>query len=128
MAGFQQAAAFWSSYLVDPINVNLNIGFAPLTGNIIGQTSLDEATTSYGNAQLALTLDVKSSDDVSAVASLQLGPSFHMSINDTSDDPNGSGSSTVYEATGDTVLLTTAQAKAMGFFIDPTSERCLHHF
>jgi hypothetical protein len=121
LAGFEQAAAFWSSYLVDPINVNLNVGFAPLAGNIIGQTSVTEGTANYTNTRFALTLDGKSDDDVTAVASLQLGPSFHMSINDTSDNPNGSGSSTVYEATGNTVLLTTAQAKAMGFLVNPST-------
>jgi hypothetical protein len=121
LAGFEEAAAIWSSYLVDPVNVNLTIGFAPLSGSIIGQTSVTEGTVNYTNAQLALTLDAKSVDDASAVAALQLGPSFHMSINDTSDNPNGSGSSTVYEATGSNVLLTTAQAKALGFAVNPTA-------
>ena len=119
LAGFEQAAAIWSSLLVDPVNVNLMIGFAPLNGNVIGQTSVDEGTISYANAKFALTQDAKSSDDMSAVSSLQIGPSFHMSINDTADDPSGAGSSTVYEATGNTILVTTAQAKAMGFFVNP---------
>ena len=121
LAGFEQAAAIWSSYLLDPVTVNLNIGFSDLGSSIIGQTSVDEATTSYSNAKLALNLDAKSSDDVDAVAALQIGPSFHMTINDTADNPNGAGSSTVYEATGNTILLTTAQAKAMGFFVSPST-------
>src|SRR5688500_10563943 len=40
VAGFQQAAARWSTRLNDPITINLSIGFRGLGSSVLGQANI----------------------------------------------------------------------------------------
>jgi len=102
--------------------VNLNVGFAPLAGNIIGKPALPKGRPNYTNTRFALTLEWK----VRATMRLpwrlcSSGRRSHVD-HDTSDDPSGSGSATVIRSHRKLrVLLTTGQAKAMGFSVNPST-------
>jgi hypothetical protein len=69
-AGFEIAAAYWSSVLTDDVTVNLNIGFQSLGGNILGSTGSARGVGLNDDIFQALHSDAKSSIDSSAVASL----------------------------------------------------------
>jgi len=119
--GFTTAANLWSSYFTDNVTVYLTIGFNPLGGGIIGQTGSTSGTTSCTGVRNALVADATSSDDSTATSHLFGGSSVAMMINGTSNNPNGSGSTTPYldndgDANNVTISLTTANAKAMGVF------------
>lgn len=98
-AAFQTAANAWSAVLTDNITVNLQIGFQDLGtasggGVILGSTSATSVTVAYAATKLALIGDAKSSVDSQAVSNLPTTV-----VNGTSRN---------------TVLLTTAQLKALG--------------
>jgi hypothetical protein len=118
IAGFQQAAARWSALFVDPIQVNINIGFPSLGAGILGQSGDTTSNFTYTQVRTALTGDRTSSDDFSAVSHLQAGSAVSLLINRTSDNPNGSGSATPYLDTAGnnntTIKMSTANAKALG--------------
>ena len=92
-AAFDAAAAAWSAVLIDNITVNLQVGFVSTLGqNILGSTSLTFAAPfSTSGVVAALATDARSTDDAKAVASFQALP------------PGNA-----------TMLLTSAQAKALG--------------
>lgn len=92
-AAFNTAAAAWSAVLLDNIVVNLQVGFVSTLGaNVLGSTTLTFAGPYVtGSIVGALAADAKSADDAKAVASLQALP------------PSNS-----------TILLTSAEAKALG--------------
>ena len=90
-AAFATAASAWSSYLSDPITVDLQIGFANLGTGILGSTSPSFVTAGATVAKTLLAADATSANDQTAVASL----------------PN-------YGA-NDGLLMTSAEARAIGF-------------
>lgn len=101
-SAFGTAAAAWSALLTDPIAVNLQVGFLTLGQNILGSTTLNFVVKDTSSVVAALGGDATSASDAKAVASLLAQP-----------PPNG------------TILLTTAQAKALGYSqtgIDATIE------
>ena len=111
LAGFQTAAAYWSSKLTDNVTLYVNISFANLGTNILGGTSSNFTSYNYSSIRNALTSDATSSLDASAVAHLQSGPalSFLATQGDLSSRFDNDGS------TNNTLLgITTANAKAMG--------------
>lgn len=121
LAGFQAAAARWSSVFQDPITVSLNVAFRPLGAGIIGSTGSASAAFSYASYKSALTLDRTSANDFSAVNSLQSGNTFNLLLNRTSNSPFGSGSATPYldndgDANNRTVRVNLANARALGLY------------
>ena len=125
LLGFQTAADQWSSVLNDNITVNLDIGFTALGPTTLGSASSSTVTLSYSNFTSALAADATSSDDFTASAALQMGSTFNLLINRTSNNPNGSGSATPYldndgDTNNSTIWMTTANAKALGFSVAGT--------
>ncbi len=96
-AAFQTAAAAWSTVLTDPVTVNVSIGFRDLGtasngGTILGATAADFVTPmSYAAFESHYIADETSAADAQAAASL---PSA---------------------VPGGTVVLTSAEARALGF-------------
>lgn len=115
---FTEAGQLWSDRLADNITIRLQIGFSQLNFGILGETTLAfyaiEAPT-YTDLKAALATHATSTDDLSAVAHLQPGPTYSRLINHTSDNPNGPGSAQTYVDSMDWVGLTLANAKALGF-------------
>jgi len=109
--GFNAAANLWSSKLADNITVNIEIGYASLGANIIGETGCAFGETSYSYAVQALNATRSSADDYSSCAALPSGSSYSRLINHTSDNLN---SATPYVDTMDRVGMTYANAKALG--------------
>lgn len=110
-AGFQSAAALWSSRIKDPITVNVYLGYAPLTGGKIAQTTSTQKAYDYTTYRSALGQDAKSTNDALAVASLESGSSYSFAINGTTD--NGG---LIHTASASLVRLTNANAKAVGLY------------
>ena len=95
-AAFNAAAAAWSAVLTDNIAVTLQVGFsAGLGANVLGATRPSEAFVPYPSFRARLAQDAVSAADASAVASLPA--SF----------PTPS------------VVVTTVQAKALGYAVAP---------
>ena len=73
-AGFEAAAAMWSSVFKDPITIRLDVKFSTLGPNILGSTGSTTNSINYTGLAGVLALDAKSVWDASSVASLQAGP------------------------------------------------------
>lgn len=82
---FLAAANFWSTYLADPIVVNLDVGFQNLssTPNVLGQTTSTSQTVSYTSVKNALIADQTTADDAVTAAHLQAGPNIKFLSNQT---------------------------------------------
>lgn len=117
--GFNTAGNLWSSLFIDNVTVNINIGYQPLGSRTLAQASSIQGLTSYTNIRSVLSADITSVDDTTAFSNLQSNPALNLLFNYTSDNPNGSGSSTPYldndgDANNTNIRLTTANAKALG--------------
>jgi len=124
-ANFIAATNYWSSVFSDNITVNLTVGLASLGTGVLGSTGSTRAFVDYADYRSALAADAKSANDQKAVSSLGGGSTFDMLLNRTANNPNGAGSATTYlDNNGNdnnrTVSLTTANAKAAGFTLDPS--------
>ena len=115
---FIDAGARWSALFTDNVVLDMTVGQQALGTGILASTSSRRASFTYTNFKTALSGDITSANDATAVNSLAPGSSFSMLINRTSDNPNGSGSATAYVdsagANNTTINLTTANAKALG--------------
>jgi hypothetical protein len=116
--GFRDAAARWSALLKDNVTIDLTVGFNPLGPGILGQAQSAESFYSYSAFRSALTADVKSVQDATAVAHLQPVSSFNMLINRTSNHPITPGNAAPYldnngNANNTTMSITIAEAKAL---------------
>lgn len=115
---FTDAGTRWSSWLANPVTLDMTVGTAALGPGILASAGSTEVHVSYSDFRSALAGNVASAADATAVASLAAGSSFGMLINRTSDNPNGAGSATPYlDATGannSSVNITRANAKALG--------------
>ncbi len=112
--GFNEAATLWSAHLNDTVTVNVDIDFANTNLGVLAETAPIVGNEGYSSFRSALGNDARSSDDTSAVGSLQAGSSFDVWINHTSDSPNGANSPTPYLGNQNLVQLTKANAKAIG--------------
>lgn len=70
-AGFNAAAAFWSSVLTNNVTVNLDIGFQALGATTLGSTSANRTLLSMSQGYSALGAASTSTIDAMAVAGLQ---------------------------------------------------------
>lgn len=108
---FQEAADLWSSVLIDPIEINLDIGFSSLAGNILGSTSSSSQNHTYNNIRAALLADSFTIDDQVAVNFLQNGPN----LNFLSNTPNATTFFDNNNTTNNQYLsVNTANLKALG--------------
>ncbi len=73
-AGFEAAAALWTSVLKDPITIRLDVSFAALGAGILGSAGSTTNSVSYTGLAGLLAADAKSANDAKAVAALQSGP------------------------------------------------------
>lgn len=119
---FLAAGARWSNLFTDNVTVDMTVGTAAMGPGILAAAESREMTVSYSAFYAALNADKRSASDNTAVASLGSGPSFSMLINQTSDNPNGSGSATPYVdsvgANNETIRLNIANAKALGLAVN----------
>ena len=117
-AAFTAAAARWTNIFTDNATIDLTVGTGSLTAGVLAQAGSARTSFSYAAFKTALTADITSANDATAVSNLAVGSSLPMLINRTSDNPNGSGSATSYlDTTGannQTIQLTNANAKALG--------------
>ncbi|MEO1387766.1 MAG: NF038122 family metalloprotease [Cyanobacteria bacterium J06634_6] len=102
--GFQMAAAIWSSFLTDDIEVNLHIGATDGldNGNAVGGAIPIFHNQTYGVFGEYYEKDISSSADDQADESLQSGNTVDLSVNGELVSGNTE------------ILLTSAQAKALG--------------
>ncbi len=118
IAGFNAAAARWAAIFTDNVTIDLTVGTATLGAGILGQAGSIRSSFTYSAFKTALTGDITSATDATAVANLAAGAALPMMINYTSDNPNGAGSATSYlDTTGannTTIRMTNANAKALG--------------
>ncbi len=116
-AGFEAAAALWSSVLTDPITINLDVRFAALNPGVLGSTGSTTNSIGYSALRSLLAADASSATDALAVASLQAGP-----LSFVSNEPLVSGpidarvrvldnNNTV---DNNNISINTAQVKALG--------------
>ena len=103
-AGFKTAVAavvqFFQSHFLDPVTININVGYGEVANQVLGSGVLGESLTyfnsySYSQIKNALALDAKTADDNSAITSVP-----------TSDPISGSHA----------YWVATADAKALGLF------------
>jgi hypothetical protein len=80
-AGFLQAQAIWSSYLLDPINVNLTLDYQLLDVGTLASTASPDIQFSYADVRNALQADRTSATDYTAVANLPTGSNFQLLTN-----------------------------------------------
>jgi hypothetical protein len=118
LEGFQQAANYWQNLFSDQITVNLDISFASLDPNVIGQTGSNRAVYFYQDVANAMFNDVTSGADGMAVSSLGCedqgaGVCARSFLGTDSDDSSGLDN----DGSGDNIAmaLTQANAKALGF-------------
>ena len=102
--GFQMAAAIWSTFLLDDVTINLHIGATDGLDNnqAVGGAVPIFYEQHYGVYQEYVEQDATSDEDDEAVESLQDGNTVDVLIDGEVIDGNS------------TILLTSAQAKALG--------------
>ena len=98
ITGVQSAVAFLETNYIDPITINVAVGFGevggqPLGSGALGQSLTNLIPTTYAQLRNALTGDVTTAADASAVATLPAG------------DP-----------TGGQYYIASAEAKALGLY------------
>ncbi len=116
-AAFEAAAALWSSVLLDPITIVLDVRFAALGQGILGSTGSTTNTVGYNNLTSLLVADATSSVDLSTVASLQTGPLAFVSNEPAVGAPISATVRTLDNNNtfdNNNVQLNTAQVKALG--------------
>lgn len=118
-AAFLQAANNLSGIFSDDVTINIDAGFASLGAGVLGQASTAKGQVNYSAWKSAVLGDVNSSGDNVFASSLPAGNSFTVLMNGTSDNPNGSNSTTPYldsngSVNNSIVNISSANAKALG--------------
>lgn len=119
-AGFEAAAAMWSSEFTNNVTIRLNVGFEKLGSGILGVTGSASSKVSYDAVRNAMGQGATSADDQSAYASLAPTLSFQ-----SNSVPGQTASTAMHvlennQANGDTQALwvTNANQKALGLRAD----------
>ncbi len=118
LAGFQAAGDYWSSIFSDAMTVNLNVDYRVLGAGILGQAGSTRGNASYTNFRTALTADITSAADATAVSAISPSGNFGLLTNRTAENPAGAGSATPYFDNNNnfnnrTIRATTANLKAL---------------
>jgi hypothetical protein len=119
MGGFEAAAAILQNLVTDNVTVRINVAASSsMSSGILAQTSTARVNYSSAATRAALVGNATSAVDYSSVGHLQTGNSVAMVTNLGSAtrtyDNNGSANNT-------NVLMTTANAKALGLMSDSGS-------
>ena len=125
-AGFQAAAARWEALFNDPVTVRLDVGFSSFgagMSSVLGSADSQTVGRSYGDVKTALSLDITSTDDTTAVANLPTGgPSTVYGGPALSFWSNTPAGGTAFDADGganNSILdVNRANAKALGLLTD----------
>jgi hypothetical protein len=113
LAGFDTAAARWSSLFADNITINLQIGFHDLgSTSIIGSTGSAQSSASYASVRSALINDVNSSSVDNTVRNNL--PAALTGSNQFVINHPGAGSTTPQQYTPASIGFTRANGKALG--------------
>ncbi len=67
LSGFQLAANYWQSKLLDDVTVNINVNFSVLGPGILGSTGSSQLAFTVSNVMGALAFDASSANDLLAV-------------------------------------------------------------
>lgn len=128
--GFRAAAKFWESQLLDPITIDLNVGFSSLAPGVLGSTVSTTLVTTVDNYYFTLFNSATSPLDVSAVTSLQpLSAAGGLTIIkpgyvDPATQAGADTSITIVDnddsANNRFLSATTANLKALGFTLPPS--------
>ena len=125
LAGFTSAGNLWSSYFTDNVTVNISVGFSSLGSSILAQTSSTQSFFSYDAVHTALSADVTSVLDATAVANLQAGPALQFVTNNSSGAVVLDKDSLPTDQNANNnrfLVLTSANAKALGLTTTGTSD------
>ena len=121
--GLAQAGENWSSVLKDDVNINIDFTFEPidgLLGSILGIANPNFVPIPYTEVNEALTQDITSTTDRTAVDNLPQGESVNYLINNTAEN-NGSDTPYLDDNGGlnnSNISLTSANAKALGISLE----------
>jgi len=113
---FTTAGARWSAILTDNVEINIDIDYAHLGANILGQASSSQAYASYSDIRDQLIADQSSGLDATAVANLQAGPLYGKLINATVEHPGLTPVFSIDPSVSNAYIwASTANLKALGF-------------
>jgi hypothetical protein len=112
--GFEAAGKLWSNSFSDNVTINISIDYLTLDPGVLGSAGSSVSLFSYQSVYTALKNDATTADDTRSISSLSSGSTFKTSINHTSDNPNGSGNLTPYSYDGSSIVMSFANAKALG--------------
>lgn len=125
LPAFEVAAARWSGFVTDDIQVNVALGYIDLGALTLSQTAIQQAPFQYSDFKQYYLNDVQSADDQSVFDHLQKpeGDTFNLLINRAKANPGDVSSDTPYldqdkDANNQSVRMTLANAKALGFDVD----------
>jgi hypothetical protein len=113
-AGFQMAAAYWSSQFEDDVTVNVTAGFADLGGSTLASSRNGTNFFSYAAVRNALAANSSSANDSTFVNSLSTAGTINVYANRLTDNPNGSNSLTPFLTTKNQVGVNRTNQKALG--------------
>jgi len=118
LAAFANAANLWTSKLIDPVTIRINVSFEALGSGILGSAGSATVAANYSTIKAALAADATSAADATAVANLPGGSSLQFRTNNVAGaivlDNNGSNNNKVLD-------VNRANAKALGLLTDDGS-------
>ena len=119
-AGFQAAAARWSSLFSDNVNISIRAELDnTLPPGALGSSNSSWFYSDYSFFKPQLVADAKTADDLTATSNLQAGP-LKALMNWTSDNPNAMKSGPFLDSSGSNnehVAFTSAEARALGYTV-----------
>ena len=116
-AGFEAAAALWSSVLTDPITIRLDVQFSALGPGILGSTGSTTNTVAYSQLRSLMQTDSSSATDISTLASLPTTPLSFVSNEASVGAPISATVRTLDNNNtfdNNNIQVNTAQVKALG--------------
>lgn len=127
--GFQIAAAYWESILLDNVTINLDVGFSSLAPNVLGGASSSLFQTTAVNYYGALAADATSNLDVSAVTNLEplsanggltmITPGYLDPVNELGIDTTTTIVDNDDSFNNTNIIGSSANLKALGFALPP---------
>lgn len=114
----REVTALWAAEFEDNITINLNFSFANLGAQSVATASSATQINTFAAFRSALGDDIKSVDDLTMHSGLPTGSTFSAYMNRTSEAGGVGGADPYVDddggANNSTVVLTTANAKAIG--------------
>lgn len=120
IAGFQAAADYWQSVLLDDVTVNINIDYTTLDPFVLGQAGSRTDQVSVSEYFTALNGDSTSADDAAAVANLpSLTDGFYLEFRTQTNNEGGSATISLdndQSANNAFLDINTANLKALDLY------------